>query len=172
MRKTSRIPEEIILQKILFIRGKKVMLDKDIAQLYGVSTKRLNEQVKRNKNRFPEDFMFRLTAREKEEVVANCDHLSNLKFSKALPFAFTEFGAVMLASVLNSQRAIEVNILIVRIFTRMREMILTQKDILLKLEVLEKRSDNQDKDIQLIFEALKKLLTPPREPRQRIGFKP
>jgi len=172
MKKIGIIPDEIILQKILFIRGKKVMIDKDIAQLYSVSTKRLNEQVKRNKNRFPEDFMFQLTVREKEEVVANCDHLSNIKFSNALPFAFTEFGAVMLASVLNSQRAIEVNIQIVRIFIRIREMILTQKDILLKLEVLERKSNKHDKDIQLIFEALKKLCTPPPEPRQRIGFKP
>jgi len=105
-------------------------------------------------------------------VVANCNHLSNIKFSNALPFAFTEFGAVMLASVLNSQRAIEVNIQIVRIFIRIREMILTQKDILLKLEVLERKSNKHDKDIQLIFEALKKLCTPPPEPRQRIGFKP
>jgi len=147
------------------------MIDKDIAELYGVTTKRLNEQVKRNKKRFPEDFMFNLSQEEKDEVVANCDHLKNLKYSPNLPFAFTEHGAVMLASVLNSDRAIEVNIQIVRIFTQIREMLLTNKDILLKLEVLEKNANQHNKDIQMIFEALKGLLNPPQEPRPRIGFK-
>ena len=147
------------------------MIDKDIAELYGVTTKRLNEQVKRNKKRFPEDFMFNLSQEEKDEVVANCDHLKNLKYSPNLPFAFTEHGAVMLASVLNSDRSIEVNIQIVRIFTQIREMLLTNKDILLKLEVLEKNANQHNKDIQMIFEALKGLLNPPQEPRPRIGFK-
>ena len=124
------IPDEIVINKILVLRGKKVMVDKDIAELYGVSTKRLNEQVKRNKKRFPEDFMFQLTQEEKDEVVAICDHLKNLKYSPNLPFVFTEHGAVMLASVLNSDRAIEVNVQIVRIFTQIREMLLTNKDIL------------------------------------------
>ena len=166
------IPDEIVITKILVLRGKKVMIDKDIAELYGVTTKRLNEQVKRNKNRFPEDFMFQLSQGEKDEVVANCDHLRNLKFSPNLPFVFTEHGAVMLASVLNSSRAIEVNIQIVRIFTQVREMLLLNKDILLKIEQLERKATRHDEDIQLIFDALKKLLNPPSEPRQRIGFKP
>jgi hypothetical protein len=135
-------------------------------------TKRLNEQVKRNKKRFPEDFMFQLTQEEKDEVVANCDHLKTLKYSPNLPFVFTEHGAVMLASVLNSDRAIEVNIQIVRIFTQIREMLLTNKEILLKLEKLEKKAIAHDADIQMIFEALKQLLNPPQEPRQRICFKP
>lgn len=148
------------------------MIDKDIAELYGVSTKRLNEQVKRNKKRFPEDFMFQLTQEEKDEVVANCDHLESLKFSPNLPFVFTEHGAVMLASVLNSDRAIEVNIQIVRIFTRIHEMLLTNKDILLKVEQLEKKVSGHNDDIKLIFNALKKLLNPQQQPRQRIGFKP
>jgi hypothetical protein len=169
---SSVIPDEIVMNKILILRGKRVMIDKDIAELYGVSTKRLNEQVKRNKKRFPEDFMFSLSQEEKDEVVANCDHLKNLKYSAALPFAFTEHGAVMLASVLNSDRAIEVNIQIVRIFTRLREMLLTNKDILLKLEILDKNILRHDEEIQIIFKALKGLLNPPREPRQRIGFKP
>src|SRR5262245_18646864 len=119
------IPDEIVMNKIIIIRGLRVMIDRDLAELYGVPTKRMNEQVKRNKKRFPEDFMFRLTPEEKNEVVANCDHLVTLKFSPNLPFVFTEHGAVMLANVLNSQRAIEVNIQIVRVFTRMREMLLT-----------------------------------------------
>lgn len=176
MAKTSKkpliIPDEIVINKILLLRDKKVMIDKDIAELYGVSTKRLNEQVKRNAKRFPEDFMFQLTQEEKDEVVANCDHLKTLKYSPNLPFVFTEHGAVMLASVLNSDRAIEVNIQIVRIFTRMREMLLTNKDILLKLEQLENKVSGHDENIKMIFEALKQLLNPPQEPRKRIGFKP
>jgi hypothetical protein len=103
--KLSVIPDELIMNKILFVRGLKVMIDGDLAELYGVTTKRLNEQVKSNIKRFPEDFMFQLTEIEKQQVVANCDHLKNLKFSPYLPFVFTEHGAVMLASVLNSERA-------------------------------------------------------------------
>ena len=148
------------------------MIDKDIAELYGVITKRLNEQVKRNKKRFPTDFMFQLTQDEKDEVVANCDHLKTLKYSPNLPFAFTEHGAVMLASVLNSDRAIEVNIQIVRIFTQIREMLLMNKDFLLKVEQLEKKVISHDEDIKNIFQALKRLINPPQEPRKRLGFKP
>ena len=147
------------------------MIDKDIAELYGVTTKRLNEQVRRNKKRFPEDFMFRLTQDEKEEVVANCGHLKNLKFSPNLPFVFTEHGAVMLAGVLNSDRAIGVNIQIVRIFSQMREMLLTNKEILLKLEQLERTVTDHDENIQMIFKALKQLLNPPQQPRRKIGFR-
>lgn len=115
--------------------------------------------------------MFQLTPEEKEEVVAKCDHLKSLKFSPNLPYAFTEHGAVMLASVLNSDRAVMVNIQIVRIFTRMREMILTHKDILLKLEQLERRVSGHDEQIELVFEYLKQLLSSPQEPRVQIGFK-
>jgi hypothetical protein len=117
------IPDELIMNKILVLRGMKVMIDSDLAELYGVTTKRLNEQVKRNIKRFPEDFMFQLTAEEKQEVVANCDHLKRLKFSPNMPYAFTEHGAVMLASVLNSDRAKTVNIQIVRVFSRMRQLL-------------------------------------------------
>jgi phage regulator Rha-like protein len=160
------------MNKILLIRGKKVMIDRDLAELYGVSTKRLNEQVKRNSKRFPEDFMFQLTAEEKVEVVAFCDHLENLKYSSQLPYVFTEYGAVMLASVLNSDRAIEVNVQIVRIFTQMREMLMTNQEILLKLEQLENQTFRNTDDIKLIFDYLKKLLTPEEQTnRQRIGFK-
>jgi hypothetical protein len=116
MSKELNITDDLLLSRILEIRGQKVMIDRDIAELYGVLTKRLNEQVKRNNKRFPTDFMFQLTVEEKTEVVANCDHLKNLKYSPNLPFAFTEHGAVMLASVLNSDRAIEVNVRIVKLF--------------------------------------------------------
>lgn len=165
------VPDEAIMSRILVIRNKKVMIDKDLAELYDVPTKRLNEQVKRNIKRFPEDFMFQLTAAEKEEVVANCDHLKSLKFSANLPYAFTEHGAVMLASILNSDTAIAVNIRIIRIFTQMREMLSTHKDILLKLEQLEKKTTGHDDHIALIFEYLKQLLAPPQEQRVPIGFK-
>ena len=164
------IPDEIVMNKIIMIRGIKVMIDRDLAELYGVTTKRLNEQVKRNIKRFPEDFMFQLTTEEKNEVVAKCDHLVNLKFSTNPPFAFTEHGAVMLASVLNSQRAIEVNIQIVRVFTRIREMLLTHKDILIQLEKIEHKLIKHDEDIALIFQYLRQLLNPPQTPRRKIGF--
>src|SRR2546426_6771062 len=115
MKKTaSVIPIERITHDIFMIRGLRVMIDADLARLYGVSTKRLNEQVRRNRDRFPDDFMLRLSAEEKAELVANCDHLRNLKFSPALPNAFTDHGALMLASVLNSSKAVETSIYIVR----------------------------------------------------------
>ncbi|HXD79532.1 MAG TPA: ORF6N domain-containing protein [Puia sp.] len=166
-----RVTDEIVMSKILFLRGRKVMIDRDLAELYGVSTKRLNEQVKRNVKRFPADFMYQLTVEEKQEVVAKCDHLRTLKYSPQLPYVFTEYGAVMLASVLNSDRAIEVNIQIVRIFTRMREMLEAHQEILLKLEQLEGQTFRNSEDIQAIFTALKELLNPPQEPRTRIGFR-
>ncbi len=153
------------------VRGQKIMIDRDLAELYGITTKQLNQQVKRNSKRFPEDFMFQLDEKEKNEVVANCDHLSSLRFSPNLPFAFTEHGAVMLASVLNSERAIEVNIQIVRVFTKMRELLLTHKDILLQLEKIERKLSGHDEDILLIFKYLKQLLDPPQPPRRKIGFR-
>jgi len=170
------IPDELIMNKILIVRGVKVMIDSDLAELYGVTTKRLNEQVKRNIKRFPEDFMFRLTEREKQEVVANCDHLERLKFSPNLPYAFTEHGAVMLASVLNSERAIIVNIQFVRVFNRMRQLLETHTDILRKLELLQKKDVEQDRQILLIFEYLKQLEQDRQQQleqkkRKRIGFK-
>jgi hypothetical protein len=121
MAKGAVIPVERIETKILLIRGQKVMVDADLAELYDVPTKRLNEQVKRNRARFPADFVFRLTTQEKAEVVANCDHLNRLRFSPALPYAFTEHGAIMAAAVLNSARAIEVSVYVVRAFVRLRE---------------------------------------------------
>ena len=116
-------------QSILLIRGHRVMLDADLARLYGVSTKRLNEQVKRNGSRFPKDFMFRLTAKERNEVVANCDHLQHLKFSSTLPHAFTEHGTIMLASVLNSRRAVEVSVFVVRAFVKLREKLSVHRKV-------------------------------------------
>lgn len=170
------IPEEIIMSKILVIRGVKVMVDNDLADLYGVSTKRLNEQVKRNILRFPVDFMFQLTEKEKQEVVANCDHLIHLKFSPYLPFVFTEHGAVMLASVLNSERAILVNIQIVRIFIKIRQILDSNEEIYRQLNELQKKDIEHDRQILLIFDYLKQLEKTNQEvlklsERKRIGFK-
>lgn len=161
------IPSERIERSILLIRNQRVMLDADLATLYGVTTKRLNEQVKRNIDRFPDDFMFRLTEDEKKEVVANCDHLKRLKFSPSLPFAFTEHGAVMLASVLNSPAAIQVSIQVVRTFNRLREYLGNYKAIARKLEEMEKKYDLQFKTV---FDAIRQLITPPAKPRRKIGF--
>ncbi len=135
-----------------------------------MNTKRLNQQVRRNSDRFPEDFLFQLTAEEKAEVVANCDHLSNLKFSPALPLAFTEHGAIMAASVLNTQQAIEASIFVVRAFIRLREILATHKQLARKLAELEERFGEHDEQIQVIFEAIQQLMAPTDKPRKKIGF--
>ena len=127
------VPAERIQQTILLIRGEKVILDADLAALYGVETRRLNEQVVRNINRFPADFMFQLSAEEKTEVIANCDNLSKLRFYKGLPYAFTEHGAIMVASVLNTPRAVEMSVFVVRAFVRLRAFIATHKELAEKL---------------------------------------
>jgi len=146
-------------------------MDADLAELYGVTTKRLNEQVRRNRSRFPEDFIFQLTTEEKSEVVANCDHLSKLKFSKTLPYAFTEHGAIMVASILNAPRAIEASIFVVRAFVKLREMLATHKELAQKLLELEQRLEDHDEQIQAIFEAIRQLMTPPdKKGKKRIGF--
>jgi len=166
------IPQEVIERKILVIRGHRVMIDRDLAALYGVSTKRLNEQVKRNMKRFPPDFIVQLTSKEKGEVVANCDHLENLKFSSKPPYAFTEQGVAMLSSVLNSERAISVNIAIMRTFVKLRQMLSTHKELAHKLGELERKIERHDADIQGIFEAIRQLMAPPPEPsKRRIGFR-
>ncbi len=169
--------EEKIVNKIYLIRDKKVMLDFDLSEMYSVETKQLKRQVKRNIERFPEDFMFELTRQEFKNLRSQIG-TSSWGGTRYMPMSFTEQGVAMLSSVLNSQTAIEVNIQIIRVFSKMRELLLTNKDILLKLEQIEKKMIKQDskmksyeKDIQIIFEALKELLNPPQEPRPRIGFK-
>ncbi len=161
-------PVEIIVNKILVIRGQKVMIDTDLAGLYGVPTKRLNEQLKRNIRRFPEDFMFQLTKEEKSELVANCDRFKRLKHSTVNPYAFTEQGVAMLSSVLNSERAILVNIQIMRTFTQMRRMMLSYKDLKTKIEKMESKYDKQ---FHIVFQALKQMMEPkPLPPKRKIGF--
>jgi hypothetical protein len=161
-----------IERSIIFLRGQKVMIDADLAVLYGVTTRRLKEQVRRNPDRFPSDFMFKLTEEEKSEVVANCDHLAKLKFSPYLPYAFTEHGALMLANVLNSSKAVQVSVQIIRTFIRLREILVTHKDLAQKLEEMEKKYDRQFK---IVFEAIRQLITVPDsvqyKPKRQIGFK-
>ncbi len=147
------------------------MIDADLASLYGVRTKRLNEQVKRNRKRFPDDFMFQLNKEEKSEVVANCDHLTNLKYSPNMPFVFTEHGAIMLAAVLNSPVAINASIHVVRAFVKLRELLATHKNLSIKLQELEGKIEKQDEKIYTIFEAINSLMTPPGKKTRKIGFK-
>ena len=167
------VAEEAIIRKIYLIRGQKVMIDRDLAELYAVETKQLKLQVRRNIDRFPDDFMFELSDEEFQEWrsqfgTSNEGDKMGLRYA---PYVFTEQGVAMLSTVLNSERAIKVNIQIMRIYTKMREMLLTHKDILLKLEQLERQVEQNSEDIQMIFTALKELLNPPREPRPRIGFR-
>jgi len=168
--KTIVMADEVIIDKIYFIRAQKIMLDKDLAGLYNVQTRDLNKAVKRNFKRFPDDFMFQLTPEEFKNLMFQ-NGTSSWGGTRKMPHAFTEQGVAMLSSVLNSDTAIEVNIRIIRIFTRLREMLLTHKDILLKLEQLERQVVQNSTDIQMIFTALKELLNPPQEPRPRVGFR-
>ena len=164
---TSIIPTERIQRGIFVIRGQRVMLDVDLAELYGVSTRRLNEQVKRNSERFPREFMFQLTEAEKKEVVANCDHLAKLKYSHVQPYAFTEYGAIMLASVLNSPLAVQASIQVVKAFVSLRQLLAEKSGLLKKVEALEKRYDARFK---VIFEAIRQLMEPEAKPKKKIGF--
>ncbi len=138
--------------------------------LYGVRTKRLNEQIKRNQTRFPGDFMFQLTAEEKAEVVANCDHLSKLRFSPTLPYVLTEHGVVMAASVLNSPRAVEVSVFVVRAFVKLRQLVLAHKDLAGKLDQLERKVGSHDEAIKQLVAAIRQLMAPPDPPKNQMGF--
>jgi hypothetical protein len=160
-----------IQQQILLIRGEKVIIDSDLAEAYGVTTKALNQAIRRNADRFPSDFMFRLTKKEKQEVVTNCDHLQTLKFSPVNPYAFTEHGAIMVASVLNSPKAIEVSVFVVRAFVRLREIIAGHKELARKIGELERKLVDHDEQIMVLFEAIKQLMDPKLPPKaRRIGF--
>jgi hypothetical protein len=163
------IPVEVIERKIYLIRGHKVMLDSDLAELYGVSTKRLNEQVRRNDKRFPEDFMLQLSPEEAESLRSQNATLKTGRgqHRKYLPYAFTEQGVAMLSSVLNSDRAIEVNIQIMRTFVKLREMIASHKDLAKRLDELEKKYDKQ---FSIVFEAIRQLMIPPERKPKKIGF--
>jgi len=161
-----------IHKRILLVQGFKVILDYDLARLYGVSTKRLNEQVKRNRTRFPADFMFQLTLKEKKEVVANCDHLQKLKYSPVRPYAFTEHGTIMAASILNTKRAVEVSVFVVRAFVILREMLIRDKALACKIMDLERKIEKHDNEIQSILEAIRQFMAPAEKPKRKIGFHP
>ena len=166
------LADDIILSKIYYIRNQKIMLDKDLAELYGVQAIRLREQVKRNLGRFPSNFMFQLTANEVETMVSQNAIPSKQQLGGFLPYVFTEHGVLMLASVLKSKQALDVNISVIEIFVKMREMLSTNKDILMQMQKVENKLTAHDEDTRVIFEALKQLLNPPQERRKRIGFKP
>ncbi|MEO3690544.1 ORF6N domain-containing protein [Roseateles paludis] len=177
-----------IESRILRLRDQKVIIDADLAALYGVPTRRLNEQVKRNRDRFPADFMFQLSAAEKAEVVANCDHLAKLKFSKSLPFAFSEHGAIQAANVLASPQAVEMGIYVVRAFVRLRELAGIHADLANRLAELESKTDglaerteglaldhdtfrrNTRNQLKQLIEAVNQLMAPPDPPKRPIGF--
>ena len=168
----SLAPVEAIASAILVLRGQRVILDADLARLYGVSTMRLNEQVKRNKERFPADFMFRLSQEENQLLI------SQIAISKPgrggrrkLPYAFTEHGALMAASVLNTPRAVEVSVYVVRAFIKLREILYSHSDLAHKLDELERRVDRHDEEIGALIEAIRQLLAPPDSPNRKLGFR-
>ena len=168
----SLLPDEMIMSKIYFIREQKVMLDNDLAELYGVETRRLNEQVKRNISRFPEDFMFQLSDAEFENLKSQIA-TSSWGGRRKSPNAFTEHGVLMLSSVLNSEKAIKVNIQIMRIFTRVREILTDNLSLRLDIEEIKKKLATQDKNIELVFDYLDELMEKQQhpEPRRQIGYK-
>jgi hypothetical protein len=161
---------ENIASKIFLVRGQKVLIDQDLAMLYALPTARLNEQVKRNKNRFPADFMFQLSKQEYENLISQFA-TSSWGGRRKLPYVFTEYGAIMLASVLNSKVAVEASIQVVRAFVKLREIISSHKEIEAKIELLESKFDKHDDEIQTLFEAIKQMLSPSNRPMKKIGFK-
>jgi hypothetical protein len=177
MAKNIAISDDVVINKIHLVRKQKVMLDKDLAELYNVTTGNLNKAVKRNLERFPKDFMFQLTGKEFKGLIfqngASSPPTGRAGWggTRKMPYAFTEQGVAMLSSVLNSERAVLVNIHIIRVFTRMRELLSTHKDVLLKLEQLERVVVQHDGEIKVIFDRQRELLDPPSEPRRKIGFK-
>jgi len=160
------IPQQLIESKILIIRGKKVMLDRDLAALYGVETFNLNKAVKRNIDRFPEDFMFQLTGEEFKNLIFHFG-ISSWGGTRKLPYVFTENGVAMLSSVLNSKRAVQVNIQIMRTFTKIREMLASNAELSRRLNDLEKKYDAQ---FRVVFDAIRQLMTPPDVKKKAIGF--
>jgi len=164
------IPSEIIEKKIFLIRGHKVMLDKDLALLYGIATANLNKAVSRNLDRFPNDFMFGLTKEEFKNLIFHFG-TSSWGGTRKLPRAFTEQGVAMLSSVLKSKRAVQVNIAIMRTFVKLREILSTHKELAHKLSELEKKIEKHDEEIKTIFEAIRQLMAPLEKSHRPIGFR-
>ncbi len=164
------VPEEVVMNKMYLIRDEKVMLDSDLAELYQVETRRLNEQVKRNYERFPEDFMFQLTNEEWENLMSQ-NATSSWGGRRKLPYVFTEHGVLMLSSVLNSKRAIKVNVQIMRIYTKLRKMLSVNKDLLIRFNEMENRLNGHDVSIRQIFTCLQELTKEKDQPITPIGFR-
>jgi len=164
---TKSMPREIIENKIILLRNRKVILDSDLSKLYQVNTKQLKRAVNRNIERFPDDFMLRLTKEEYRDLRRHFGTLKRGEHTKYPPYAFTEQGVAMLSSVLHSKRAILVNIQIMRVFTRLREMLLTHVDLKRKIDAMEKKYDRQ---FSIIFDTIRKLLEPPQKLKKQIGF--
>ena len=166
------IVDEVVMSKIYIVRGQKVMLDKDLAELYQIETKYLKRQVKRNIERFPEDFMMELTKEEEDSLRCQFGTLKRGEHIKYLPYAFTEQGVAMLSSVLNSPKSIQVNIQIIRIFTRIRQMLMDNTEIRLAIEKLEKKTDNNTKNIEVVFQYMDELIDKKEniKPRKKIGY--
>ncbi|MBU1298905.1 MAG: ORF6N domain-containing protein [Bacteroidetes bacterium] len=172
MKSSSIIPTERIEQRIFFIRDQRVIIDMDLARIFGIPTFRLNEAVKRNRERFPEDFMFQLT---REEFTALTSQIAISKKGRGgrrtLPYTFTEHGAIMAANVLNSPRAVQMSVFVVRAFVRLRQVLATHKELAEKLTELERKFSAHDRQIQTIIEAIRQLMTPPEKPKRQIGFR-
>jgi hypothetical protein len=164
------IPVERVVQSIRWFRGQKVLLDSDLAALYGVTTGNLNKAVSRNRDRFPPDFMFQLSAEEAEDLIFQIGRSKGRGGRRHRPYAFTEQGIAMLSSVLNSDRAIRVNIAIMRAFVKLRQMLETNRELARKFSELERRVGKHDQEIAAILEAIRQLMTPPEKPRREIGF--
>jgi len=162
---------QMIAPSIMLLRGQRVILDADLASLYGVETRVFNQAVKRNLDRFPQDFMFQLTPEEKKEVITNCDNLPRLKYSPSLPYAFTEHGAVMAATILNSSRAVEVSVYVVRAFVELRSVMAAHEGLSHRLDELEGRVGKHDEYIVLLVEAIRQLALPEDGTDKRIGFR-
>jgi len=163
------VPEHLITNKIYLIRNQKVMVDSDLSELYGIETKALNQQVKRNLERFPDDFMFQLTKEEFENLKSQIV-TSRWGGRRTMPYVFTEHGVLMLSSVLSSKRAIAVNINIMRVYTKIKDLLSTHKDILLKMEELEKKVTGQDERIEIVFDYLRQFVNDKESPRVKIGY--
>ncbi len=170
----TSLPDELVMNKIYIIRGQKVMLDRDLAELYGVETKRLKEQVKRNSDRFPDDFMFEMTDLEfknwRSQIATSNSDKMGLRYKS---FCFTEHGVLMLSSVLNSPKAIQVNIQIMRIYTKIRQAVTDNTELRLIIEELRKKTENNTKNIEVVFQYLDELIDKKEKPKPRvqIGYK-
>jgi hypothetical protein len=171
MSNQAPVPQEVLINKIYELRDQKVMLDRDLAELYNVKAIRLREQVKRNIEKFPEHFMFQLTQQETDLMVSQNAIPSKQHLGGALPYVFTEHGVLQLANVLKSDRATQMSIKIIEVFVKMRELLLTHKDLLLEMEEIRKKVSGQDEKIEAIFNYLKQFVKEQEEPREAIGYK-